>query len=178
MISLWVGWSLLPLERFLHRRGQVAPAPLFLCLNRQLVYPSQITCWSNWGFLWKGERIMKIIMEWEWNGIIFEWMKIIIEWEWNGIIFEWMKIMIEWEWNGWKFKKRLSKWLTEQIGVWGPKFRTLTYDWMSPFAEKIVVQLVDMAQANENHAVDPYLWPEETSHHWMMKRFLLSVWHR
>ena len=37
------------------------------------------------------------------------------------------------------------------------KTRTLTYDWMSPFAEKIVMQLVDMARANENHAVDPYL---------------------
>ena len=155
-----------PAREILHRRGQsingrsLKADPMFLCLSRQLVYPSQITCWSNWGFLWKGERIMKIIIEWEWNGIIFEWMKIMIEWEWNG-----MKVK----------QKRLSKWLTEQIGVWGPKFRTLTYDWMSPFAEKIMVQLVDMARANENHAVDPYLWPEDTSHHWMMKQFPLSV---
>ena len=52
----------------------------------------------------------------------------------------------------------LSNWLTEQIHrCMSTKTRTLTYDWMSPFAEKIVVQLVAMVQANENHAVDPYL---------------------
>ena len=151
-----------PAREILHRRGQsingrsLKADPMFLCLSRQLVYPSQTTCWSNWGFLWKGERNENC-----------NWIRM----KWNYI---WMNENYlnenEMEWK----LKRLLKWLTEQMGVWGPRFRTLTYDWMSPFAEKIVVQLVDMAQANENHAVDPYLWPEETSHHWMMKKVFIK----
>ena len=103
-----------PAREILHRRGQsingrsLKADPMFLCLSRQLVYPSQTTCWSNWGFLWKRERIMriifewmKIVIEWEWNEIIFEWMKIIwMRMKWNEIIFEWMKIIwMRMKWN-------------------------------------------------------------------------------
>ena len=82
-----------PAREILHRRGQsingrsLKADPMFLCLSRQLVYPSQTTCWSNWGFLWKGERIMRIL---------FEWMKIVIESKWNGMKIEKIIKVVDW----------------------------------------------------------------------------------